>query len=129
MTMRMMIRSIAAVLFSASPILAHGSELAVVGTGDGIEVLKALSGAFNKMESAVEVTIPPSIGSGGGIAAVGAGKAALGRFARTLTEAEIARGLVYTPVARLPSAVFVHPGVGVTGLTAGQPLDNYARPG
>ena len=126
MTMRTMIRSIAALLFSASPMLAHGAELAVVGTGDGIEVLKALSGAFNKTESAVEVTIPPSIGSGGGIAAVGAGKAALGRVARTLTEAELARGLIYTPVARLPSAVFVHPGAGVTGLTSAQLVDIYA---
>src|SRR3712207_644438 len=103
MTMRMIGRSIAVLLFSASPMLAHSAELAVVGTGDGIEVLKALSGAFNKMESAVEVTIPPSIGSGGGIAAVGAGKAALGRVARTLTDAEGAPGLIYKPVARLPS--------------------------
>jgi phosphate transport system substrate-binding protein len=126
MTMRMIGRSIAVLLFSASPMLAWGAELAVVGTGDGIEVLKALSGAFNKTESAVEVTIPPSIGSGGGIAAVGAGKAPLGRVARTLTEAEIARGLIYTPVARLPSAVFVHPGAGVTGLTAAQLVDIYA---
>ena len=126
MPMRMISRSIAALLFSASPMLAWSAELAVVGTGDGIEVLKALSASFNKMESATEVTIPPSIGSGGGIAAVGAGKAPLGRVARTLTEAEIARGLVYTPVARLPSAVFVHPGAGVTGLTAAQLVDVYA---
>ncbi|HEX8167870.1 MAG TPA: substrate-binding domain-containing protein [Beijerinckiaceae bacterium] len=105
--------------------LAWGSELPVVGTGDGIEVLKALSAAFNRLETATEVTIPPSIGSGGGIAAVGAGKAALGRVARALTDAEAARGLVYTPVARLPSAIFVHPGAGVTGLTAAQLVDIY----
>src|SRR5215213_5097399 len=104
----------------AWPVLAFGSELAVVGTGDGIEVLKALSTAFNRMESATEVTIPPSIGSGGGIAAVGAGKASLGRVARTLTEAELARGLVYTPVLRLPSAIFIHPSAQVTDLTAAQ---------
>src|SRR3712207_2081463 len=132
MTIRIIGRSIVgAFLLTASPMLAWpmpawGAELAVVGTGDGIEVLKALSGAFNKMESTTEVTIPPSIGSGGGIAAVGAGKAALGGVARTLTEAGTARGLIYTPVARLPSAVFVHPSAGVTGLTAAQLVDVYA---
>ena len=58
MTIRTIGRSVVAALFlSASPMLAWGAELAVVGTGDGIEVLKALSGAFNKTESAVEVTI------------------------------------------------------------------------
>src|SRR5215204_5017330 len=78
------------------------------------------------MESATEVTIPPSIGSGGGIAAVGAGKASLGRVARTLTEAELGRGLVYTPVLRLPSAIFVHPSAQATDLTAAQLVDIYA---
>jgi ABC-type phosphate transport system substrate-binding protein len=120
------LRSILSSALVAWPVLAFGSELAVVGTGDGIEVLKALSTAFNRMESATEVTIPPSIGSGGGIAAVGAGKAALGRVARTLTEAELARGLVYTPVLRLPSAIFIHPSAQVTDLTAAQLVDIYA---
>src|SRR5215211_1641701 len=108
------LRSILSSALVAWPVLAFGSELAVVGTGDGIEVLKALSTAFNRMESATEVTIPPSIGSGGGIAAVGAGKA------------ELARGLVYTPVLRLPSAIFIHPSAQVTDLTAAQLVDIYA---
>jgi phosphate transport system substrate-binding protein len=120
------LRSILSSALVAWPVLAFGSELPVVGTGDGIEVLKALSTAFNRMESATEVTIPPSIGSGGGIAAVGAGKAALGRVARTLTDAELARGLVYTPVLRLPSAIFIHPSAQVTDLTAAQLVDIYA---
>jgi phosphate transport system substrate-binding protein len=113
-------------VLAAWPFLASGSELAVVGTGDGIEILKALAGAFNRLEKSNEVTIPPSIGSGGGIAAVGAGKAPLGRVARALTEAEVARGLISTPVARLPSAIFVHPSAQVTGLTAAQLVDIYA---
>jgi hypothetical protein len=63
-------------VLAAWPFLASASDLAVVGTGDGIEILKALAGAFNRLEKSNEVTIPPSIGSGGGIAAVGAGKLA-----------------------------------------------------
>ena len=46
------LRSILSSALVAWPVLAFGSELAVVGTGDGIEVLKALSTAFNRMESA-----------------------------------------------------------------------------
>src|SRR5215212_4314316 len=88
------LRSIVSSALVAWPVLAFGSELPVVGTGDGIEVLNALSTAFNRMESATEV--------------------------------ELARGLVYTPVLRLPSAIFVHPSAQVTELTAAQLVDIYA---
>src|SRR3954463_14293387 len=106
--------------------LAHATELPVVGTGDGIEILRALGNAFNRTEAAVEITVPPSIGSGGGIAAVGAGSAILGRVARNLTDAEVSRGLVYTPFARLPSAFFVHPGTRVSNLSTRELAALYA---
>lgn len=114
--------------FALALALARGSaeQLAVVGTGDGVEILRALGSAFTRVESATEIAIPPSVGSGGGVAAVGAGKASLGRVARRLTEAEQARGLVYTPIARLPSAFFVHPSAEVRDLSAAQLADIYA---
>jgi phosphate transport system substrate-binding protein len=102
------------------------SELAVVGTGDGIDILRALSASYNKGSAQTEVAIPPSIGSGGGIAAVGSGNAALGRIARDLTEAEVSRGIVAVPVARLPSAVFVNPSARVSGVTTVELRDIYA---
>lgn len=119
--------SIVSMIASAlAPAAAGADQLSVVGTGDGVEILKALGSAFNRIESSTEITIPPSIGSGGSVAAVDAGKARLGRIARRLTEAEQARGLVYTPIARLPSAFFVHPAAEVRDLSAAQLADIYA---
>src|SRR3954453_428185 len=93
--------------FSA-PAAAQPGNLEIVGTGDGIDVLQALAAEFREREHSVQVEIPPSIGSGGGIAAVGSGKATLGRIARKLSPAESATGIVYKPFARLPSAFFVN---------------------
>ena len=105
---------------------AQADDLQIVGTGDGIDLLRALSSDFMRQDKSTRVEVPPSIGSGGGIATVGAGKAVLGRVARKLTATEVASGLIYVPFARLPSAIFAHPGVGVTALTSDQLADIYA---
>ena len=66
----------------------------IVGTGDGIDVLRTVGASFMEQEKSIRIEVSPSIGSGGGIAAVGSGKAVLGRVARELTEAEVASGIV-----------------------------------
>jgi phosphate transport system substrate-binding protein len=104
---------------------AHASELSVVGTGDGIELLRALGAAYSAENPQLAIAVPPSIGSGGGLAAVGSDKEILARVARPLTDSERAAGLVATPVFRLPSAFFVHPSAGVAGLTTQQLVDIY----
>jgi phosphate transport system substrate-binding protein len=119
------IYSLALVLW-VTPASADAIDLQVVGTGDGIDLLRALGNDFMQQTNTVHVEIPPSIGSGGGIAAVGAGKAVLGRVARKLTDSEIASGIIYKPIARLPSAFFVHPGVGVAALTSDQLRNVYS---
>ena len=53
---------------------AYASDLSVVGTGDGIDLLRALGAAYTAAHPDTNVIVPPSIGSGGGIAAVGSGK-------------------------------------------------------
>ncbi len=111
--------------FSA-PAVAESNYLEIVGTGDGIDVLRALGAEFMEHEKPIHIEIPPSIGSGGGIAAVGSGKAILGRIARKLSDAEIATGVIYKPIARLPSAFFVNLSAGVTSLTTKQLLAIYA---
>jgi phosphate transport system substrate-binding protein len=110
----------------AAPAAAQSIALEIVGTGDGIDVLQALAAAFRDHEKSIRVEIPPSIGSGGGIAAVGSGKFTLGRIARKLSPAESATGIVYKPFARLPSAFFVHSSSGVTSLTTTQLLAVYS---
>jgi phosphate transport system substrate-binding protein len=105
---------------------AAAGDLSIVGTGDGIDLLRALGAAYSADHPETSVVVPPSIGSGGGLAAVGSDKEVLARVARPLSDSEHAAGLVATPVFRLPSAFFVHRGVGITGLTSAQLADIYA---
>ena len=106
--------------------VAAAGELPVVGTCDGMELLRALGASYTADNPKTQVVVPPSIGSGGGIAAIGSEKEVLARIARPLSDSERAAGLVETPVFRLPSAFFVHPSAKITGLTTKQLADVYA---
>ncbi len=105
---------------AAFSVPATATELAVVGTGDGIDVLRAIGAAYATEKPRLTIVVPPSIGSGGGLAAVGSEREVLARVARPLSENERALGLVETPVFRLPSAFFVHASVGLTSITSEQ---------
>jgi phosphate transport system substrate-binding protein len=97
-----------------------GATLSIVGTGDGVVVLQALAEAYAKKHPGEAVEIPPSVGSGGGIAAVGSNRERMGRVARSLTANELASGIAYEPVFAIPSVFFVHPDVPVSNLTPEQ---------
>lgn len=97
---------------------ANAGELKIVGTGDGLEMLRALAVAYAAEHKNVDISIPPSIGSGGGVVAVGTGRERLGRVARPLTSSEIKYGLVYVPIAKIPSAIFTHTSTKIEGLTS-----------
>jgi phosphate transport system substrate-binding protein len=105
---------------------AHAGDLAVVGTGDGIDLLRAVGAAYTAEHPETSVLVPPSVGSGGGIAAVNSDKEVLARVARPLSDSEKDAGLVATPIFRLPSAFFVHPSSGVAQLTYQQLADVYS---
>jgi phosphate transport system substrate-binding protein len=113
-------------LLMPTPALSETARLEIVGTGDGLEILSAMADHYSKANPQVRVEAPPSIGSGGGIAAVGSGRAVLGRIARELTEVEREAGIVYTPIARMPSAFFTHPNVKVKSISTKQLADIYA---
>src|SRR5437667_10297546 len=93
----------------------NAEPLTVVGTGDGLDMLRAVAAVY-RAEEGREVILPASIGSGGGIAAVAAGSERLARVARPLKQTERDAGLVAVPIARLPTAIIVHPNTGVTQL-------------
>jgi phosphate transport system substrate-binding protein len=124
--------SIAMRLFAASSLAltslctsVQAGDLSVVGTGDGIDLLRALGAAYTADHPDTNVIVPPSIGSGGGVAAVGSEKEVLARIARPLSDSEKEAGLIATPVFRLPSAFFVHRSAGVSSLTNAQLADIY----
>jgi phosphate transport system substrate-binding protein len=111
---------------ACTPAHAEPVLLEIVGTGDGIELLRALGRGFMQQHSNVRVEIPPSIGSGGGIAAVGSRKAVLGRVAVKLSNADREAGIDYRPFARLPSAFYVNPAAAVESVTAEQLAGIYS---
>lgn len=103
-----------------APTLAFSSQdgLTVVGTGDGLEMLREIGEGFSAQHPDIKLSIPPSIGSGGGIAAVSSDEERLARVARPLKESEKAVELEYKPFAKIPSAFFVNPSVGVDAVSS-----------
>lgn len=106
--------------------VASANEIRIVGTGDGMDLLTALGNSYTADNPGTVVIVPPSIGSGGGIAAVGSDEETLGRVARRLKPSERKLGLIETPIFRLPAAIYTHPDVGVSSLTSGQLKSIYA---
>ncbi len=104
---------------------ARAGELRIVGTGDGVDLLEALAAEYTRANPGQMVIVPPSIGSTGGIIAVGTETEILGRIARRLTDAEKSQGLVETPLARIPVGIFVHPSAGVNALSAAQTVEIF----
>lgn len=105
---------------AALPLPAQASDILIEGTGDGMDILQQLSRQFQAEQAQTRILIPPSIGSGPGIAKVASGAIALARSARPLTREETGQNLVATPVARIPSAILVHPQTGVRAITGKQ---------
>jgi phosphate transport system substrate-binding protein len=126
----MTFRTIAFILLAsaaaATPLRADPALITIVGTGDGMELLRAASADFKRGRADVQVEVPPSVGSGGGIAAVGSGRAILGRVARKLSDTERDAGIVYQPIFRMPSAFYIHPDAKVSGITTEQLADIYS---
>ncbi len=120
-------KSLACSVFAISlAATANAAELKIVGTGDGLEMLRALAVAYAAEHDNVEISIPPSIGSGGGVVAVGSDRERLGRVARPLKPSEVKYGLVYVPIAKIPSAIFTHPSTNIKGLTSSDLVRVYS---
>src|SRR6201991_2000762 len=95
-TMRVLLATPVAVVSLCANL--YAGDLSVVGTGDGIDLLRALGAAYTADHPETNVIVPPSVGSGGGIAAVGSDKEVLARVARPLSDSEMEAGLIATTV-------------------------------
>ena len=104
---------------------AQATEVAIPGSGDGVDVLIAAGEVFTQ-KTGYTVSVPRSIGSSGAIKAVGTDKAMLGRVARKIKDDEKAYNLTYQPVFTIPTVIFVNQGVKVEGLTEQQVLDIFS---
>jgi len=117
-----------AIIFAALILFApsvRAETLTIVGTGDGVTVLENIGRAFSKIYPDVTIKVPPSIGSSGGVKAVGLDKYRLGRVGRPIKEKEKIYGLDYVPYTKLPVVFFVNNNVDVTALSSVQINDIF----
>lgn len=103
----------------------EAKDVTIVGTGSGASILEAVGNSFSQKVPDVTVIVPKSIGSGGGIKAVGTDQELIGRVARTIKEKEKHYGLTYVPIAKMPIVFFVNKGVGLKKLSSRQVCDIY----
>lgn len=101
-------------------------EIPIVGTGAGMDLLKAVTTEYLKAHPKAGLTVPPSIGSGGGITVVSKDKALLGRISRPLKASEKEMGLSYVEFAKMPIVFYSHPSAGVKSLSQAQILDVFS---
>lgn len=124
---RYFIFGLAALSLLAAPGPSAWSEsIDIVGTGDGMAIMESLAAVFNTIHPEHTVTIADSIGSSGGIKAVGNDRSRLGRVARQLKDKEKPYGLVYLPIAKFPVVFFVNSSVDVNHLSRQQILEIYS---
>ena len=109
-----------------SPRNASAEELTIPGSGNPESVLIFFAAAFNQSQSSHHVTVPPSIGTAGGLRSLENRETELARVGRPLKAEESARGLVYVPIGRDPVTFVGGAGVSITDVTADQMINVYS---
>lgn len=102
-------------------------KIIICGTGDSQELLRVLAAEFEKQNPGIQVIVPVSIGSSGGIKATAKGKCDVGRVARPLKEKEKKHGLFSMFFAKSPVVFFSNSSLkNIPSLTADQIVDIYS---
>jgi len=117
MMIRRILLLVAAVLLVINGQCLALEKITVAGTGDSQDLLRTLATSFEAHHPGVEVEVPESIGSSGGIRMVAAGNVDLGRVARPIKESEKQYNLHYRQFALTPVVFGVHPGVSINNLS------------
>lgn len=112
--------------FLSMAALVSAEELTIVGTGSGVEILKAIGDAFTQNNAGVTIALPKSVGSSGGIKAVARDEAALGRVSRELKADEKAQNLTYVAYAKVPIVFFLNKSIAVNTLSIQQVVEIYS---
>lgn len=114
------------VVFISTMCSAADDILIIPGTGDSQKLLRRLAEEYEKSHPGIHVEIPDSIGSGGGIRAVAAGKAEMARVARGIKKREERFNLRYAMFAKSPVVFATHPSVKeIDNVTAAQVVGIY----
>jgi len=103
----------------------NDSQVVVAGSGTCIPIVRLLAGEFRRSHPGVCITVPPSIGSAGGVKAAAVDAVDIGMVSRPLNKAEAAKGLVYRPFARSAIVFATSPSVPDTDLSHADIVDIY----
>ena len=113
--------AIALIAIAAAFSPAHAAEtLRIGGTGSALGGMQRLADAFKSQHPGIDVIVLPSLGSGGGIKALIAGKIELCVSARPLNAEETAAGLVEREYARTPLVFATRLETAADGVTLAQ---------
>ena len=113
--------AVALIAIAAAFSPAHAAEtLRIGGTGSALGGMQRLADAFKSQHPDIDVIVLPSLGSGGGIKALIAGKIELGISARPLNAEETAAGLVEREYARTPLVFATRLDTAADGVTLAQ---------
>jgi len=99
----------ACVLITAT---ANAETITIGGTGMSIGMARHLAEAYMKKVPGVEIKVPNSVGSSGGIKAVLAGRFALSFASRPIKKKNLNKGLTGRPLVITPFVLTVSPKVG-----------------
>ena len=91
--------------------------LTFAGSGTNLPIIRALAEAFRRAHPDVNIDVPASIGSTGGIRAAAEGAIAVGLISRPLRDREKGLGLIVVPYARTAVVIGAHPTVADDGIT------------
>ena len=99
-------------------------SITIAGTGDSQHMLREIAQAFHQENPDLQVLVPNSVGSGGGIKLLLAGRSELARVARPLKPKEQAEGLTQRIFAYSPIVFVAHlPAPCLDNITTQQYLD------
>lgn len=101
------------------------TPLVFAGSGTNLPIVRVLAKAFQRSHPGIEIDVPESIGSTGGIQAVAYGAIALGLISRELKDKEKGKGLTVLTYARTPMIIGVHPSVPEDNITYEELLNIY----
>ncbi|UVW29280.1 PstS family phosphate ABC transporter substrate-binding protein [Massilia sp. H6] len=104
----------------------ESKQLLVGGTGSALCTMQKLADGFEKANPEIQVKVLQSLGSGGGIKALMAGRLTVSVSSRPLTESEILNGLLSQEIARTPFVFAVHSKTPASNMTLGQVAAMYA---
>jgi phosphate transport system substrate-binding protein len=100
-------------------------RIVFAGSGANLAIMRLLAEAFTRTHPRIEIEVPATIGSSGGIRAVADGAITVALVSRSLRDSEKALGLTLRPYARTAVVIGAHPTVADEGITVDELVQIY----